>query len=316
MSLRIIYVILYATCTCAYRNLALRKPAWQMANYSGAWPWGADKAVDGNYTDRGATGNQCTISAIEQFTAEWRVDLQSVVSISHIKIFYRTDNLPRPSAYNGRFAGFFLYISNTTSKDDGYLCFHEIQNVSGTPVEDQRINCSIYGRYVIYYNERRPNVTYPNYYSQYAYNELCELEVYGCHIPGYYGEYCNQTCPVNCQNQQCDVNGDCVSGCLSGFQGLQCSYKCDGKMYGVNCTQACGHCLNNEQCHHINGTCLHGCSPGYKGPNCKTKCDVGMYGHNCNEICGHCMNNTQCNHVNGTCPGGCSVGFKGFLCDK
>ncbi|XP_062608626.1 uncharacterized protein LOC134270416, partial [Saccostrea cucullata] len=223
MSFRIFYVSLFATCTCAYQNLALGKPAWQKTNFSQIW--GADKAVDVKYTDRGAKGNECTISADKNQTAEWRVDLQSVVSISYINIFYRTDNYPSPSAYTGRFAGFSLFISNTTSKYDGHLCFHEIQNVNGTPIEDQRINCSLYGRYVIYYNERKPGVVYPGYYSTYAFNELCELEVYGCHIPEYYGEYCNQSCSVYCQEQQCDVvNGDCVNGCVSGYQGLQCTH--------------------------------------------------------------------------------------------
>lgn len=76
-------------------------------------------------------------------------------------------------------AGFSLYVSNTTSKDDGHLCFHEIQNAVGTPSEDQRIQCPFHARYVIYYNERRPEVVYPSYYSEFAYSELCEVEVYG-----------------------------------------------------------------------------------------------------------------------------------------
>lgn len=84
-----------------------------------------------------------------------------------------------PTGYTARMAGFFLYVSNTTSKDDGHLCFHEIQTVNRTPSEDQRVNCSVHGRYVIYYNERKENVTYPDYYSDFAYYELCELEVYG-----------------------------------------------------------------------------------------------------------------------------------------
>ena len=84
-----------------------------------------------------------------------------------------------PSSYTSRMAGFFLYVSNTTSKEDGHLCFHEIQTVNGTPSEDQRIHCSVHGRYVIYYNERKVGVTYPSYYSKFAYYELCELEVYG-----------------------------------------------------------------------------------------------------------------------------------------
>lgn len=76
-------------------------------------------------------------------------------------------------------AGFSLYVSNTTSKDNGHLCFHKIQNDVGTPSEDQRINCSFHARYVIYYNERRPEVVYPSYYSEFAYSDLCEVEVYG-----------------------------------------------------------------------------------------------------------------------------------------
>ncbi|XP_061170858.1 receptor-type tyrosine-protein phosphatase mu-like [Saccostrea echinata] len=207
-------------------NLALQRPAWQEYNFTDKpIKWGASKAVDGLFANRGANGNQCTISGNEQRTATWWVNLQSVVSISYVKIYYRTDNFPSPSVYVSRFAGFFLYVSNTTAKENGHLCFHEIQNISGTPIEDQRINCSVYGQYVIYYNERKANVTYPSYYSKKAYNELCELEVYGCPVPGKYGVHCNQSCSENCQGLQCDaVTGNCLNGCYPGYQGPHCSY--------------------------------------------------------------------------------------------
>lgn len=43
------------------------------------------------YTDRGEQGGQCTLSDDGKYTAEWRVDLGRVVSISQIDIYYRKD---------------------------------------------------------------------------------------------------------------------------------------------------------------------------------------------------------------------------------
>lgn len=39
-------------------------------------------------------------------------------------------------------------------------------------------------------------------------------------------------------------------------------------MYGVNCTEKCGSCLEFEQCNHINGTCMKGCDMGFHGSDC------------------------------------------------
>lgn len=81
-----------------------------------------------------------------------------------------------PGPYINKMAGFYLYVSNTTSKDQGHLCYKD--QSGGSPSVNQNISCFIYGRYVIYYNERSP-YNNPSYLSQYAYNELCEVEVYG-----------------------------------------------------------------------------------------------------------------------------------------
>ena len=79
--------------------MAFKKSAWQKYPYlkqyfNGGYyvPWGADKAVDGNYLKLSANGDQCTISAGNKLTAEWGVDLGKVLSMNHIFIQYRTEN--------------------------------------------------------------------------------------------------------------------------------------------------------------------------------------------------------------------------------
>ena len=75
--------------------MALRRPVWEDRPWPDKQDWRGDKAVDGLYDNRGALGGQCVISEIFARTATWKVDLEGVVSISHIDIYYRTDNLPR-----------------------------------------------------------------------------------------------------------------------------------------------------------------------------------------------------------------------------
>ena len=58
--------------------------------------WRGGNAVDGRYTNRSAVGGQCVISENGASKATWRVDLGRVFSISHINIYYRTDNKGSP----------------------------------------------------------------------------------------------------------------------------------------------------------------------------------------------------------------------------
>ena len=86
--------------------------------------------------------------------------------------------LDASNGYTGRFLGYSVYISNTENKEDGVLCFRDTVYTPATIPNPVNITCTYHGRYVIYYNSRT-NPSYPDGYSKYAYNELCELEVLG-----------------------------------------------------------------------------------------------------------------------------------------
>lgn len=80
--------------------------------------------------------------------------------------------------FTSRFLGFSVYISNTTVKEDGVLCFKDNFYNRSTIPDSTNITCLLHGRYVIYYNSRK-HPPYPDGYSAYAYSDLCEVEVYG-----------------------------------------------------------------------------------------------------------------------------------------
>nr|XP_022306982.1 multiple epidermal growth factor-like domains protein 10 isoform X2 [Crassostrea virginica] len=297
----------------AYENLALMKPAKQLAPYTYQSGWGADKAVDGRYTDLSAMGGQCTLSADRKSTAEWWVDLGGVFSIHHIFIQYRTDNInwDALNGYTSRFLGFSVYISNTTNKGDGVLCFRDTSYTRATIPNPVNITCPYHGRYVIYYNNRT-HPPYPEGYSSVAFNELCELEVHG-----FYGENCFLPCPQNCQRGHCHITeGTCLLGCLPGYKGSKCDTRCIDRMYGVDCSRKCGACVDNEACHYINGSCMKGCEKGYYGQQCDKECSEGFYGHNCEITCSMtCKIPGSCDKITGGCNDGCLPGLKGSMCE-
>lgn len=76
--------------------------------------------------------------------------------------------------------GSSVYVSNTTDILDGYMCFNDSEYAVFTIPPLSYIPCSTKAQYVIYYNEKRPGVWYPDT-SKYTFaaNMLCEVEVYG-----------------------------------------------------------------------------------------------------------------------------------------
>nr|XP_022307742.1 protein draper-like [Crassostrea virginica] len=214
------------------------------------------------------------------------------------------------------FLGFSLYISNTTVKEDGVLCFKDTNYTITTIPNPINITCPYHGRYVIYYNNRTHH-PFPDGYSKFAYTDLCEVEVFGCLSPEFYGENCSLSCPRNCQEGHCDiVEGNCL-GCLPGYRSFTCDEECEQFTYGLGCNQTCGNCSKGEQCNHVNGSCLNGCDVGVYGDKCDSECLDGKHGQNCEEHCSqHCMISGKCDRVTGHCIGGCQAGWKNAQCDQ
>nr|XP_022299957.1 receptor-type tyrosine-protein phosphatase T-like isoform X2 [Crassostrea virginica] len=295
-------------------NIALGKDAIQSRTHDRTT--GAEKAVDGMKSDLSVNGGQCALSGSNFKTATWRVDLGDISSIDHITIYYRTDHSPwENNGFRATFLGFYVYVSNTTNRNEGHICFHDngYFNISTIPPV-LTLNCSLHGKYVIYYNERISGQ--PSYYSPFSEINLCEFEIYGCQ-QGSYGENCVSSCPVNCLSNLCElVTGNCFQ-CDAGYKGPRCQIECDGGTYGQGCSSTCGSCINNTQCHHITGTCVQGCGPGYQGNKCKEECPFGKYGINCQHDCSStCNASHSCNRTTGECVGGCEAGWKGIFCEQ
>ncbi|XP_078328420.1 uncharacterized protein LOC111112907 isoform X2 [Crassostrea virginica] len=300
----------------AYENLALHKSAWQ----NNTWmPYTADLAVDGRYTDLRWGGGQCAASEGGRTTAEWRVDLGGVRSIHHIIIQYMTDNdvWDENNFYTGWFMGFSVYISNTTNREDGVLCFRDTNYTSATIPNPVNITCPYHGRYVMYYNNRT-HPPFPEGYSNNAWNVLCEVEVYDCPSPGYYGKNCSLECPQNCQDGYCDsVEGTCLD-CKPGYIGPKCNQECPVGFYGKNCVKNCSRtCVVSGRCDKVTGRCIDGCQAGWTGDMCEKECSDGRYGYNCVEKCSlTCADSGNCDKITGHSVGGCRAGWTGDMCEK
>ncbi|XP_065928042.1 angiopoietin-1 receptor-like [Magallana gigas] len=286
----------------SYVNVALYKPAYQKhPAYPGYDKYDASNAVDGLRSDLRWNGGQC-VKSDGSDTATWWVNLTSIYSIHHITIYYRTEGSTwgSDSFLPASFLGFSIYISNTTDILQGKLCFKDRDFTLYTIPAVITVNCPVHGQYVIYYNERLPRVFHPDGYSVNAYNDLCEVEVFGCPTSGYYGSNCSIPCPdVNCR--YCHIETGTCQGCKPGYQGQHCELECSNVKFEDGCHRDCGYCRNMSLCHHENGACPNGCEPGYIQYDCKQPCDKGFYGVDCNETCGSCLDVSQCFHVNGTC---------------
>ncbi|XP_078330489.1 uncharacterized protein LOC144624521 [Crassostrea virginica] len=161
----------------AYENVSLSKPAWQLHPYY-TYRWEADLAVDGRYSDMSYfDGKQCAISAYSKRTAEWWVDLGRLVSIHHVFIQYLTNNEPwELSQFPSTFLGFFLYVSNTTKRNDRVLYYHDDHYTDKTIPSIVTITKPVQARYVTYYNTRKGDLsTKPCYSATASFGVYCQM---------------------------------------------------------------------------------------------------------------------------------------------
>lgn len=305
--------------TLAYDIISHNKVATQSSTYViPGMRFDANTAVDGNLATCMRTrpiGTNAPDSIMW-----WKVDLGRVYNIYSINIMFKSYD-GYESRQLGRFAGFSLYISNIDvlsidAIQGSTLCYKDGPQL---PSLYFTTTCIEYGRYLIFYNERRTGVSYPEGYEvDNVYTELCEVSVAGCFKHGVYGNQCNMQCSVNCKDKVCNIqNGTCHT-CEPGWTGQFCTIKCAVGRYGVECRGICsGHCGDGNTCNHVTGGCDGACASGWTGYLCDKECDGGTYGYDCvNNCSGHCLNNYPCNKQTGQCDSGCNPGYTNMFCSE
>lgn len=297
----------------AYDDLSYGKKAIQTDRFKGYQvpAFSAQNALDRNVTT-------CTRTAIIGNTSpdknvSWQVDLGGVYNIYSITILFK-EYEGHETRQRGRFAGFSLFISNSSTKEKSTLCYKDGPLL---PLLNFTATCVKQGRYVTFYNERVDSVHYPvDYRINAVYTELCEVIVSGCFKSGVYGRNCDTPCPAHCADNTCFIhNGTCLS-CKPGWRDAICTTPCSHGWYGQDCEQRCiGYCKRNTFCNHMTGQCEKGCDVGWSGSFCNKEC-FESYGEDCKIPCSQKCYNNNCDRFNGTCLSACTNQFYGEKCDK
>ena len=187
--------------------------------------------------------------------------------------------------YIARFLGFSVYLSNTTNYEDGVLCVEDSQYTRSSIPNPVYISCPYNGRYVIYSNNRTQS-SIPDGYSEYAFNELCEVEVYGKIHYRIYTKQMLIVCILKLVGSFCCLQLDMLKIHLCRF--VHVLYIVFNKNVSVLIVL-----FSNE---------FKDCAtPGFNGKRCSSPCPT-----NC--LNGHCNRRGECL--------GCIRGHQGVRCDK
>ncbi|XP_021349350.1 cell death abnormality protein 1-like, partial [Mizuhopecten yessoensis] len=170
-----------------------------------------------------------------------------------------------------RFGGFQIYQSNTSDWQNGSLCYKDTSSTADELSLIPDIPCTGSAQFLTIYSDRRSGNL--SWYSENAFLELCEVEVYGCPLEKYGDGNCDSECGVGCANGLCDpVTGKCAS--------------CTPEFYGSHCNHTCPFNCKDNRCMQSNGEC-EDCEDGFFGSSCDV-CSVGCTNRSCDKISGNC----------------------------
>nr|KAI8738475.1 multiple epidermal growth factor-like domains protein 10; partial [Biomphalaria glabrata] len=141
---------------------------------------------------------------------------------------------------------------------------------------------------------------------------VCEVELYGECLPGFWGLECRQTCPTECPTWCQQDTGTCLS-CVGYSDPPDCITACKPGTWGRNCLKTCSPNCKDHICDAVTGLCDLKCD-SRTDLSCPADCPVGYHGSNCSLQCSRTCKNMSCNKL-GYCVT-CLPGHTGVYCEN
>ncbi|XP_021366024.1 cell death abnormality protein 1-like isoform X2 [Mizuhopecten yessoensis] len=306
------FLIYFVQSSRSEENVSFGKAATQSSDHG--IRLNASRAVDGCLNRELRNSGCCSHTDPRDLKeAWWQVDLGSLSTISYITIYHRSDFDSR-----SRFAGYQLYMSNTTDWSLGVLCYEDRSNTKAQVQMVVTHQCPYVAQYVTIYIYRGNPKRYVWYESR-AILELCEVQVFGCPIDKHGNGTCDQTCSDNCYGGNCDAStGQCFY-CPSEMRGSMCDLDCSSNCKDRVCDKDSGYC---EECipGKYGNSCEQDCTSNCKDGVCAKdtshcyKCIPGKYGNSCGQDCSSNCKDGVCVKDTGHCDG-CILGKRGDICE-